>query len=198
MQRRKLQILLPPLLQEAPQTWDGFRSLVGAVKGRKLRRRIRRERPLLWEQCSAHPHVKEKLPSESTTPSLPPPRTSRSQVQVWTWSHLHPCIFSPPALKWQEWLCRVRSDDRKEFQRKPHYGLRAPSSFFHLRSRWTAIAFIAHLLIKAYLWHTNMLCWATGAIKVLMKLEFSVLWLKWMGKSLVITVLLHYYISLLC
>lgn len=48
---------------------DRFRSSVGAIKGRKLRRRICRERPVQH----IHTWRGERLPSESTTPPPTPP-----------------------------------------------------------------------------------------------------------------------------
>lgn len=153
-------------LQEAPQTWAGFRSSVGAIKGRKLRRRICREHPV------QHIHTwRKKLPSESTT--SPNPTITGAGLDL-----------KPPSLH--------------VWSRPQHQNGKKGSS--ELGGMIATIAFLAHPLIKVYLWQINMLCRATRAINVLMKLEFSALWLIWIGKSLVRTVYLQllyqsYYLS---
>lgn len=88
---------------------DRFRSSVGAIKGRKLCRRICRERPVqhihTWGGGGGGSGFLKAQPP--TNPPKPPDHRCRSGSEA----TFITCIMSPRASKWRKWLCRRK---RKE------------------------------------------------------------------------------------
>lgn len=99
---------------------DRFRSSVGAKKGRKLRRRICRERPVqhIHTGCGCAGHNGFHLKAQPPT-NPPKPCRSGSEATFIT------CIISPRATKWREWLCRRKEGWGEGILAEPHNGLRA-------------------------------------------------------------------------